>query len=121
MERSHKKLKKKKNEITRKRLASLNARSDEEKKATDDKFHETLARRSEERKTEIGKKHSDGLKAYHKKHPEQAKLHSKRMSGKGNPSYGKKWMNNGKERVYVKKEEIQSYLDKGYVFGWIKT
>ena len=39
------------------------------------------------------------------------------MSGKNNPSYGKKWMNNGINRVYVKSEEIQKYLNLGYKFG----
>jgi len=84
-------------EITRKRLISLNSRSDKEKQATKDKFENTIASRSPERKKEIGKKHSDKLKEHYKIHPEQAKEHSKRMSGSGNPSFGKRWMNNGKE------------------------
>ena len=112
--------KEQKDEITRKRLASLNSRSDEEKLATKLKFEHTIKTRSKEQKEEISKKHSSKLKDHYKKHPEQARQHSKRMSGKGNPSYGKRYMNNGKNRVYAKPEDFQKYLDLGYDFGWIR-
>lgn len=112
--------KEQKDEITRKRLTSLNSRSDEEKLATKLKFEHTIKTRSKERKEEIGRNHSNKLKDHYKKHPEQARQHSKRMSGKGNPSYGKRYMNNGRKRVYAKPEDFQKYLDLGYVFGWIR-
>lgn len=107
-------------EINKKRLATLNARSLEEKLATKKKLKNTIANRSKERKEEIGKKHSDALKNHYKQHPEQAKKHSKLMSGKGNPSYGKKWMINKtiSKRIYVKKEEIEYYKKLGYEVGY---
>ena len=49
-------------EITKKRLATLNARSIEEKLATKKKLKNTISNRSKERKEEIGKKHRDALK-----------------------------------------------------------
>ena len=62
--------KEQKDEITRKRLASLNSRSDEEKLATKLKFEHTIKTRSKEQKEENSKKHSSKLKDHYKKHPE---------------------------------------------------
>lgn len=106
---------------TQKRLATLNNRSDEEKQQSKNKRKQTIENRSEEKCNEISAKHSLKLKEFYQKHPEHAKEHSKRMSGEGNPSYGKKWMNNGKERIFVKASEIQKYIELGYVIGWIKV
>lgn len=52
---------------------------------------------------------------YGKKRPE----HSKKMSGKNNPAFGRKWMYNPitNEKVYSKKDDIQKYLNLGYIFG----
>lgn len=109
------------NKITEKRLATLNARTDEQKEATKEKLKNTIASRTKEQQEQINKKHSVGLKKHYTEHPEQAKEHSIRMTGKGNPAYGRKWMNNGIERVYVKASDIQTYLDNGYIIGWIKV
>ena len=41
-------------------------------------------------------------------------------TGKPSHNSGTKYMNNGKEGLYVKKEDIQKYLDLGYKFGMMK-
>lgn len=53
-----------------------------------------------------------------RKHSEQMKTTlSKSRTGIGNPSYGKKWLNNGYENVYVYPEQISQYILLGYVEG----
>ena len=41
-------------------------------------------------------------------------------SGEKNPAFGRKWMNNGKEQLYVKKDEQEHYLSLGYIFGMLE-
>jgi hypothetical protein len=43
-----------------------------------------------------------------------------KFDGKNNPSYGKKWLNKNGKNLYVKKEDIDIYLNKGYKLGMIK-
>lgn len=52
---------------------------------------------------------------YGKKRPE----HSQKMMGKNNPAFGRRWMYNPitKEKIYSKKEDIQKYLDLGFILG----
>lgn len=43
------------------------------------------------------------------------------FKGENNPCFGHKWMHNKiDDQVYPKAEDIQSYLDKGYIFGNLK-
>ena len=47
---------------------------------------------------------------------------SKAVSGEKNSCYGRKWMHlkgssRKEDRVYVRENEFQKYLDKGYIFG----
>lgn len=39
------------------------------------------------------------------------------MYGETNPAYGRKWMTNGIDKVFLKPEEFTKYLELGYVFG----
>jgi len=39
------------------------------------------------------------------------------MKGSGNPAFGRRWMNNGVEVVYVKCDDINRYIENGYKFG----
>ena len=39
------------------------------------------------------------------------------LSGENNPAFGRKWMNNGTETIYVKNSEVNKYISIGYVFG----
>ena len=39
------------------------------------------------------------------------------VKGEKNPCYGKKLMSNGVHRLFVKPENIQQYLDNGYIIG----
>lgn len=43
------------------------------------------------------------------------------VSGENNPAFGRKWMNNGLQQKYVKPDEINIYLEKGYSFGRLKN
>ena len=45
------------------------------------------------------------------------------VSGRKNPAFGRKWMQNIKtlDIVYVDKDDIQKYLDAGYIFGTKKV
>ena len=62
-----------------------------------------------------------------KKKPPRSELHKKRLSlsafgkhdGKLNGCFGRKWMHHPitQDKVYPKKEDIQKYLDLGYIFG----
>jgi hypothetical protein len=55
---------------------------------------------------------------YGKKHSEEhKKLISNLTKGNKNPSYGKKWVNNGKETILIEKERLGYYLNNGWVFG----
>lgn len=57
---------------------------------------------------------------YGKKHSAKTKKSiSKHTRGKNNPAYGHIWLYNAtiNDRVYVKKEEVQKYLDVGYNYG----
>jgi hypothetical protein len=103
--------------ISKKRSQTLLNRSEEEKQACINKIKKTRSEWSNEKRKQISKKYSDGLKQHYLNNPNHKLEHSKRMSGKNNPSYGKKWMNNGINRVYIKSDEIQKYLDLGYKFG----
>jgi hypothetical protein len=59
---------------------------------------------------------------YGKKHSEEhKKLISNLTKGNKNPSYGKKWVNNGKDVLYIKKEELDYYLNNGWVLGNLKV
>lgn len=59
---------------------------------------------------------------YNKKHSENHKKYlSKISNGENNPSYGKKWINNGVEMKYVYKSDLASYLSNGWVLGNIKS
>jgi len=40
--------------------------------------------------------------------------------GSDNSSYGKIWLNNGNENFYILKNEIETYINKGYKMGMIK-
>jgi hypothetical protein len=42
------------------------------------------------------------------------------MMGESHPNYNKKWMNDGNKQVNVKDEDIQYYLDKGWVIGTLQ-
>jgi hypothetical protein len=42
---------------------------------------------------------------------------SERTAGCNNPAYGRKWMSNGEKIIYVKKEDIDKYIELGYIFG----
>ena len=44
---------------------------------------------------------------------------SKASKGENNGCYGRKWMYNQitKEKVYPKKDDVQIYLDKGFIYG----
>lgn len=42
---------------------------------------------------------------------------SERTKGHNNPAYGRKWMNNGKKVIYIKKEDVNKYIELGYIFG----
>lgn len=49
-------------------------------------------------------------------------LKERNFTGKGNPAYGRKWMHlkgssKKEDRVYIKENEFQKYLNLGYVFG----
>lgn len=48
---------------------------------------------------------------------ETIKKMSESMKGEKNPAYGRKWMNNGLQQKYVKPDEINLYIEKGYSFG----
>ena len=48
---------------------------------------------------------------------ETKKLQSRSNTGSKNPSYGKKWMHKDGNRKYVNKEDVQIYLDLGWVIG----
>lgn len=62
-----------------------------------------------------------------KKKPPRSELHKKRLSlsafgkhnGELNGCFGRKWMHHPitQDKVYPKKEDIQKYLDFGYIFG----
>lgn len=41
-------------------------------------------------------------------------------AGKNNPSYGKKWINDGSKNKYVMMDEVSDYLEKGWKVGMIK-
>ena len=108
-------------ETAEKRKIARNSRTEEQKLATKNKFHNTLNSRSLEQQLEVGTNISNGLKKSYAEHPERAKKHSEQMTGNGNPAYGRKWMNDGIHRVFVKAEEIQLYIDMGYHIGWLNT
>lgn len=40
--------------------------------------------------------------------------------GAKNPAYGKRWLNDGKLNIYVKKRDVGKYLKLGYALGMIK-
>ena len=50
---------------------------------------------------------------------EQKKNHSKRMSGLGNPRYGKKlfWIQKEDKSIQVELESLEEYLEKGWIRG----
>ena len=84
--------------------------------------------RSGSKNPRFGKKLTDKEKQHlskilsGKNHPMYGKTrpeHSKKMSGPNNPSFGKKWMFNPltNEKVYSKNDDIQKYLNNGFVFG----
>lgn len=108
-----------KDQITAKRLKTLDSKSIEEKQQMTINKRNGMLNIPPERKRKIKEQQSKSLKETYKKHPELAQNHSKRMSGANNPSYGKRWMNNGIQRVYAKPEDFQYYLDNGYHFGWL--
>jgi len=55
---------------------------------------------------------------FNKKHTDESKKKtSEKVSGVNNPSYGKKWINNGKNILYVKKEKLEYYLQNGWKLG----
>jgi group I intron endonuclease len=43
-----------------------------------------------------------------------------KISGVNSYGYGKKWMNKGDKNVYVNKEDIEKFIEKGYKLGMIK-
>ena len=57
-------------------------------------------------------------KQYNSVRQKFAEIQKKRMAGKHNPCYGKKWMYNpNKDQfIFVKKEECEQYLKNGYIF-----
>ena len=79
-----------------------------------------MLNRTNEEKQKTKERLSNSLKDVYRKNPNLAKNQSKRMTGSNNPSYGKRWMNNGISRVYAKPEEFQKYLSLGYIFGWLR-
>ena len=60
-----------------------------------------------------GKKHSESTK---NKISEVLKK-NKHQQGEKNSQYGTCWVNNGIETIRIKKEELNIYLDKGYIRG----
>lgn len=57
---------------------------------------------------------------FKKHHTKETREHlSKVLSGSGNPAFEKTWLYHEQthDRVYVIKDEIQTYLDKGYKKG----
>ena len=109
-----------KDQITAKRLKTLDSKSNEEKQQISINKRNGMLNRTNEEKQKTKERLSNSLKDAYRKNPNLAKNHSKRMSGSNNPSYGKRWMNNGVSRVYVKPEEFQTYLSLGYNFGWLR-
>lgn len=79
-----------------------------------------MLNRTNEEKQKTKERLSNSVKDAYRKNPNLAKNKSKRMAGSNNPSYGKRWMNNGVSRVYAKPEEFQTYLNLGYNFGWLR-
>ncbi len=45
------------------------------------------------------------------------KEHPGCMAGENNNVYGLKWMNDGKNNIYVKAEEVEKYIQEGYKLG----
>lgn len=109
-----------KDQITAKRLKTLDSKSNEEKHQISINRRNGMLNRTNEEKQKTKERLSTSLKNAYRKNPNLAKNHSKRMAGSNNPSYGKRWMNNGISRVYAKPEEFQKYLDLGYKFGWLR-
>lgn len=58
-------------------------------------------------RTNAGFKHTDDYKNYMREI----------NTGERNPSYGKRWMTNGEETIYIKRDKTQKYLNNGYKFG----
>ena len=56
----------------------------------------------------------EAQKQYYKEHPDIRK-------GKNNPAFDRRWMHNKtNDQVYPSADQIQYYLDKGYIFGKLK-
>ena len=109
-----------KDQITAKRLKTLDSKSNEEKQQISINRRSGMLNRTNEEKQKTKERLSNSLKDTYRKNPNLAKNQSKRMAGSNNPSYGKRWMNNGVSRVYAKPEEFQTYLNLGYYFGWLR-
>ena len=74
---------------------------------------------SQEEKDKSNKKRSDTVNAYWNNHPEMRKKTSERLSGSGNPMYGRRKMNlisDPSVHIIVKPEDFCHYLDLGYEF-----
>jgi len=67
---------------------------------------------------ETRRKISENQKGKHILTEEQRNKISERTKGENNPAFGRKWMTNGINRVYVKKDEIDKYINLGYRFGF---
>ena len=48
-------------------------------------------------------------------------LKKRDMKGEKNPAFGRKWMNNGIEQIYVKEDEVEKYMELGFVLGVIQA
>lgn len=126
---------------------TIDNRTNEQKQHTNELKQNTIKNRSIEKQKQVHDNISAANKRSYQKYPDRAIKHSQMMSGKGNPMYGKnikdymspeayiewhrkisnntrgrKWMhlkgsNKKEDRVYVRENECQKYLDKGYVFG----
>lgn len=52
--------------------------------------------------------------------PKERQKQSEKNKGEKNPAYGRTWMNNGINSVFLKtQEEIEHYIELGYDFGRI--
>lgn len=67
---------------------------------------------------ETRRKISENQKGKHILTEEQRNKISERTKGEKNPAFGRKWMTNGIDRVYIKKDEFEKYLNLGYRFGY---
>lgn len=104
-------------EESRRKMSENNAmkRPDIRKKLSEALTGRTL---SEETRKKISEHHADFAG---EKHPFYGKHHSEETYKKmSEAKKDRKWMNNGLQEKYVKPDEVNLYIEKGYSFGRLK-